>query len=133
MSTYFAKRTVGFYMTVLATVLAAISLVFYQSYQSVKSNAAMLVAAAIVVEVILVVASGMMGNRPILDFAPSLSALLLVAGMMVSLPPMIDGFGYLVSGLFTMDDMRGAVYFLGCGVAALILYIIPSFMSMSKK
>ncbi len=133
MNTYFAKKTVGFYMTVLATVLAVVGLVFYQGYQGVRSNATMLVAAAIAVEVLLIVASGAAGNKPVFDFAPSLSAVLIVSGMMIALPSMIDGFGYLVSGLYTFDDMKGAIYFLGCGIAALVLYIVPSFMSMSKK
>lgn len=133
MNTYFAKKTVGFYLTVIATVLAIVGLVFYQSYTGVKMEATWLVVAAIVVEVILIAASAGVGNKPIFDFAPSLSAILLACGMMVALPPMINGFGFLVSGLFTFDDMRGAIFYLGFGIAALLLYLIPSFMSVGKE
>lgn len=133
MNTYFAKKTVGFYFTVAATVLAVIGLVFYQGYAGVKAETTWLIVVAIAVEVLLIAVSGAMGNKPIFDFAPSLSAILLVGGVMVALPPMIDGFGYLVSGLFTFDDMRGAIFFLGFSIAALLFYLIPSFMSVGKE
>ena len=130
MNAFFSKKTVGFYLSIIAAVLALIGMVLYQG---MKQEATLLVIAAVVVEVILIVSSGFSGGHRIFDFFPSASALLLTAGIMISLPSQIDGFGYLVSGLYTFDDMRGAILFLGFSLGALLLYLISSFMDMSKR
>ena len=130
MNAFFSKKTVGFYLSIIAAVLALIGMVLYQG---MKQEATLLVIAAVVVEVILIVGSGFSGGHRIFDFFPSASALLLTAGIMISLPSQIDGFGYLVSGLYTFDDMRGAILFLGFSLGALLLYLISSFMDMSKR
>ena len=129
MNAFFSKKTVGFYLSIIAAVLALIGMVLYQG---MKQEATLLVIAAVVVEVILIVGSGFSGGHRIFDFFPSASALLLTAGIMISLPSQIDGFGYLVSGLYTFDDMRGAILFLGFSLGALLLYLISSFMDMNK-
>ena len=130
MNAFFSKKTVGFYLSIIAAVLALIGMVLYQG---MKQEATLLVIAAVVVEVILIVGSGFSGGHRIFDFFPSASALLLTAGIMINLPSQIDGFGYLVSGLYTFDDMRGAILFLGFSLGALLLYLISSFMDMSKR
>ena len=130
MNAFFSKKTVGFYLSIIAAVLALIGMVIYQG---MKQEATLLVIAAVVVEVILIVGSGVSGGHRIFDFFPSVSAILLTAGIMISLPSQIDGFGYLVSGLYTFDDMRGAILFLGFSLGALLLYLISSFMDMSKR
>lgn len=129
MNKFFSKKTVGFYISIIAAVLSLVGLVLSQG---MKMEATLLVAAALVVEVILIVGAGISGGHRIFDFFPSVSALLLTAGIMFNLPSQIDGFGYLVSGLYTFDDMRGAILFLGFSLAALLLYLISSFMDMSK-
>ena len=129
MNAFFSKKTVGFYLSIIAAVLALIGMVLYQG---MKQEATLLVIAAVVVEVILIVGSGFSGGHRIFDFFPSASALLLTAGIMINLPSQIDGFGYLVSGLYTFDDMRGAILFLGFSLGALLLYLISSFMDMNK-
>ena len=130
MNAFFSKKTVGFYLSIIAAVLALIGMVLYQG---MKQEATLLVIAAVVVEVIMIVGSGLSGGHRIFDFLPSASALLLTAGIMINLPSQIDGFGYLVSGLYTFDDMRGAILFLGFSLGALLLYLISSFMDMSKR
>lgn len=133
MSTYLSKKTVGFYITVAAAILSIVGLVFYVGYRGAKTTASVLVAASIVVEVVLIVASKAVGNKPVLNLASTLSAVLLASGIMISLPSQIDGFGYLVAGLYSFDDMRNAIFFLIPGVIALVLYIIASFTDLGKE
>lgn len=133
MNTFLKKKTVGFYLTVLATILTVIGLIFYLSYRSVQVGAIQLTVAAICVEVLLIVVSAVAGNKPILDLASSISAILLAAGVMVSLPSQIDGFGFLAAGLYTFDDIRNGVIYLVLAVVALLFYIVASFMNLGKE
>ena len=133
MKEYLANKTVGFYITVVATVLAIISLVLYTSTTSALGVVYGLICAAIVVEVLLIVLSKVMGNKPVLNLASSVCAVLLGYALVTSFNPQLDAIGYVVSGLYTFDQIRPFVIFAAFLAVTFLLYIIASFMDLGKQ
>ena len=133
MKDYIANKTVGFYITVVATVLAIVGLVMYFSVSGQAAEVIPLFIAAIVVEVLLVVLSKVMGNKPVLNLASSINAVLLGFALVQSFNPQLDAIGYVVSGLYTYDQISGFVNFVIVAAIAFMLYIIASFMSLGKQ
>lgn len=133
MKDYIANKTVGFYITVLATVLAIVGLVMYISVSGKAAEVIPLFIAAIVVEIALVVLSKVIGNKPALNLASSINAVLLGFALVQSFNPQLDAIGYVVSGLYTYDQISGFVNFVIVAAIAFVLYIIASFMSLGKQ
>lgn len=133
MKEYFQNKTVGFYLTVLATILAIIGLINYASDERTATIVFALVGVAIAVEVVLVVLSGVLGNKPVLDLASSISAILMGAALTISFRNQLDAIGYVVSGLYTSDKIMPFVYFVGFAAVSLVFYIIASYMKLTKR
>lgn len=133
MKDYFAEKTPGFYITVVATALAIAGLVFYVPVQGATVISIGLTAAVLVVETLLIVLSGVMGNRPFMDLASSVCAVLMGAALVQSFTPQLDSIGFVVSGLYTFDQIFSFVLFVGFGASAMVLYIAASFMSLGKR
>lgn len=133
MKDYIANKTVGFYITVVATVLAIVGLVMYFSVSGKAAEVIPLLIAAIVVEAALIVLSKVMGNKPMLNLASSINAVLLGFALVQSFNPQLDAIGYVVSGLYTYDQISGFVNFVIVAAIAFVLYIIASFMSLGKQ
>lgn len=133
MKTYCKNKTFGFYVTLAAAVLSAVGLGFYLSGGRVQRTTVALASASLLLEVLHLVLTALRGEHAAFDLTATGSALLLAAGIMAALPTQIDNFGFLVSGLYTLDDMRGIVYFLACGVPAMLLYILASFLKQGKE
>ena len=133
MKEYLANKTVGFYITVVATVLAIISLVLYTSTTSALGVVYGLICAAIVVEVLLIVLSKVMGNKPVLNLASSVCAVLLGYALVTSFNTQLDAIGYVVSGLYTFEQIQPFVIFAVFLAVTFLLYIIASFMDLGKQ
>lgn len=133
MKEYLANKTIGFYITVVATVLAIVSLVLYASTTGALSLVYGLICAAIVVEVLLIVLSKVMGNKPMLNLASSVCAVLLGYAFVTSFNPQLDAIGYVVSGLYTFDQIRTFVIFAVFLAVTFLLYIVASFMDLGKQ
>ena len=117
----------------MATVLAIVGLVMYFSVSGQAAEVIPLFIAAIVVEVLLIVLSKVMGNHPVLNLASSINAVLLGFALVQSFNPQLDAIGYVVSGLYTYDQISGFVNFVIVAAIAFLLYIIASFMSLGKQ
>lgn len=133
MKDYIANKTVGFYITVAATVLALVSLILYASVSGKAAEVIPLLIAAVVVEVLLVVASKVIGNKPVLNLASSICAVLLGYALVQSFNPQLDAIGYVVSGLYTFDQIQPFVNFVIVVAIAFLLYIVASFMNLGKQ
>ena len=133
MNDYMANKTIGFYVTVLATILAVVSLVLYLPTTGALALVIGLLAAAIVVEVLLIVVSKVIGNKPVLNLASSINAVLLGYAIVTSFNPQLDAIGYVVSGLYTFDQIQPFVIFVVFAAVTFLLYIIASFMDLGKQ
>lgn len=133
MKKYLANKTVGFYITVIATVLAVIGLINYSSARGAIRIVFVLVGAAIVVEVLLLVLSGVLGNRAALNLASSVCAVLMATALVKSFTTQLDSLGFVVSGLYTVDEVMAFLIFIGFAAASLLMYLIASFMNLGKQ
>ena len=133
MKDYLANKTVGVYISVVACVLARVALVLYLSTTGALTLVIGLLCAAIVVEVLLIVVSKVIGNKPVLNLASSINAVLLGYAIVTSFNPQLDAIGYVVSGLYTFEQIQSFVYFVIVAAIAFLLYIVASFMNLGKQ
>lgn len=132
MKEYLSKKTIGFYLTVVATVLVVLGLVNYRAVSGTLQSVFILAGTVVAVEVLMLVLLRVIGYKPFLNFASSICAVLMAAAVIISVATQVDGFGYLVSGLYSFDDMKSYIWFAGLGIAAMVIYIIASFMEMER-
>lgn len=133
MSEFLAKKTVGFYITVLATVLSGVCIALYAFSGTTLSFVYGMLWAAIAVEVLLIVLSKVMGNKPVLNLASSVCSVLLAFALVTSFNPQLDAIGYVVSGLYTFDQIKPFVIFVVFAAVTFLLYLVASFMDLGKE
>ena len=133
MKDYLANKTVGFYISVVACVLALVALMLYLPTAGALALVIGLLVAVIVVEVLLIVLSKPIGNKPVLNLASSINAVLLGYAIVTSFNPQLDAIGYVVSGLYTYDQISNFVNFVVVVAIAFLLYIVASFMNLGKQ
>lgn len=133
MKDYLANKTVGFYISVVACVLALVALVLYLSTTGALALVIGLLVAVICVEVLLIVVSKVIGNKPVLNLASSINAVLLAFAIVTSFNPQLDPIGYVVSGLYTFEQIQPFVNFVIVVAISFLLYIVASFMNLGKQ
>lgn len=132
MNEYLSKKTLGFYLTAAAALLSVIGLIFYRSAMAGVSGVFTLVMIAVAVEIIMVIATAVIGNKKILELSSSICAVVMAGALIMSFIPQVDNLGYLVSGLYSFSDMKSFILYAVFALAALICYIAASFMDQSK-
>ncbi len=126
------KRTIGFYITVLAAIAAVAGLVCYNTAQNKLSIVTALTAAAIVVVAAAIILSMTMGFKNWMNLTAMAGALLMAGALVESFTTQLDALGYLVAGLYTLDQVIGFLRFAALAAVALLLFIIASFMDFGK-
>ena len=132
MKDYIAKKTVGFYLTVAATILVIVALVFYNGASGTTPIVYNLIYGAIAVEAVLIVGSLVLGNKPFLGLASLINAVLIAAALVQSFSPQLDNLGMVVSGLYTINQIMNFVIFVGFTLVAWLLFIAASFMKLGN-
>ena len=133
MKEYLAKKSVGFYLTVIAAIAAVIGVINYISASGATASVMILTAAAVIVEILMIIGLAVLKSRFILNLFPAACSILMSAAVAFSFNTQVDGLGFLISGMYSFDDMKNFLLFAGFGVLAAVLYIISSFMDMEKK
>lgn len=133
MKEYIAEKTVGFYISVVACVLALVALILYLSTAGALALVIGLLVAVIVVEVALIAVSWVIGNKAFLNLASSINAVLLGYAIVTSFNPQLDAIGYVVSGLYTFEQIQPFVNFVIVVAISFLLYIVASFMNLGKQ
>ena len=133
MKEYLAKKTIGFYLTVIAAAAAVIGIINYSFASGAASSVLLLTAATVVVEILMIIGLAVLKNRTILNLFPAVCAILMSAAVAFSFGSQVDGLAFLISGLYSFNDMKNFLLFAGFGVIAAVLYIVSSFMDMEKK
>ena len=133
MKDYLANKTVGFYISVVACVLALVALVLYVPTTGSLSLVIGLLVAAIVIEVALIAVSWVIGNKAFLNLASSVNTVLLAFAIVTSFNPQLDAIGYVVSGLYTFEQIQPFVNFVIVVAISFLLYLVASFMNLGKQ
>ena len=132
MKEYFAKKTVGFYLTLAATILVIVALVFYNGASGTTPIVYNLIYGVIAVEAALIVGSLVLGNKSFFSLAALINAVLTAAALVQSFSPQLDNLGMVVSGLYTINQIMNFVIFVGFTLVAWLLFIAASFMKLGN-
>lgn len=133
MKEYLGKKSVGFYLTVIAAVAAVIGVINYISASGATESVMILTAAAVIIEILMIIGLAVVKSRFVLNLFPTVCAILMSAAVAFSFNTQVDGLGFLISGMYSFDDMKNFLLFAGFGVLAAVLYIISSFTDMEKQ
>lgn len=133
MKDYLAKKSIGFYLTVIAAAASLIGLINYISASGATLNVMILTGAALAVEILMIIGMAAFGNRLVLNLFPTAAAVLMAAAVAFSFQTQVDGLGFLISGMYSFNDLKNFLIFAICGLIAAVLYVISSFMDMEKK
>lgn len=133
MGKYFSNKRMGFYLTAIAAILEIIGLISYSSAETPNSTVFALVIAAIAVEVVMIVIGMAKEDFALMNLTATVNTILMAAAVVTSLWSQVDYLGWVVSGLYTMDQVMNYLIFAGVGVAALLLNIIASFLQWHKE
>lgn len=63
---------------------------------------------------------------------PTVNALLFSAAIILSIIPQVDSLGYLVSGLYSFEDMKAFILYAVFAILTWLGYLAASFMDMQK-
>ena len=133
MKNYFAKKTFGFYLSVIACLLALVSVILYGMAANQMSIVPKLIWGAIAVEALLIVLSAVLGNRNILNLTVVISAVLMAVALAQSFNSQLDALGYAYAGLYTMDQIMPFIRFVVVAALSFLGFILCSFMNMGRE
>lgn len=122
------NKSVGFYLSAVAAVLMLIGLPFYnQSAYAIQVTTALAIAVA-VIEVGVFLVKGELAN-----VLTAVNAVVASAAVIFSFSTQLDAIGYVMSGLFTFDQIQGFVTFAVLACIGWLLLVVASFTGVSKK
>ncbi|MBP3878197.1 MAG: hypothetical protein J6E44_09595 [Lachnospiraceae bacterium] len=127
------KKTFGYVMTVIGTILSLVALFFYSKSGSTATTRVfgLNIAALIVCVVFLILALKL--ENEYLTLLVAIGAVLMIAACGYSLVTEVETLGYLISGLRTWADVQYWAYFAGCAVASWLVLLIASFTGFGLK
>lgn len=124
------KKAGGFYLTLVAAVLAIVGVILYGSVMY-KMNAVYILLAAVIVLGIL--AFVLTGKTALANLIPVVNAVLMASAAVWSANLMVNQIGYVIAGLDGVDTIQSFIVFCVLAVIAMLLNIVASFMPMVKE
>lgn len=132
MKDFLEKRSIGFYFTIVAAVLFIVDTVMYASVMYTNTIVYVMLAAAIIWEVLVIVLSGKFGNREFFNWMPVIGAVLAAAAAVWGAELMVNQIGYVVAGLDEMSTIMSFIYYEAVMIVTLLVCIIGSFLKQTK-
>lgn len=133
MKSYLAKKTLGFYLSVIACALALISVIMYGSIANRMTIVPPFIWGAIAVEVLMIVVSFAAGNKNILNLSVVISAVLMAIALAQSFNSQLDALGYAYAGLYTIDQVMPFIRFVAVCAVSFLVFIVCSFMDLGRE
>ena len=127
-----AKKTFGFYLTVITTILSLISLVLYKGALMKASLTNTLLILAIVAGVCAVILAITVGKE-ISILVGAVHAVLLMAAIAVSIAPMVNEIGLVFAGLNPKTNLSGFKTFAIVAGITWLLSVMASFIGLTKE
>ena len=132
MREHLANHTVGFYLSISAGILSVVSLLFYLGADNQGAAVLPLIVCSILAEVAGIAINRFTGKAGVLMLIPTVNALLFSAAIILSIIPQVDSLGYLVSGLYSFEDMKAFILYAVFAILTWLGYLAASFMDMQK-
>ena len=130
MKDFMAKKSAGFYFTIVATILFIVGTVMYTSVMYTNTVVFVMLALAIIWEVLVIVLSGKFGDKAFFNWTPVIGAVLAAAAAGAEL--MVNQIGYVIAGLDEMGTIMSFIYYEVVMVVTLLVCIICSFLKQTK-
>ncbi|WP_099467652.1 hypothetical protein [Konateibacter massiliensis] len=141
---FIKKQAAGFYLTVIAVILAAAGIVFYlincnTAYFvnfGVKGSVIACAVIAIVLEIAFIAASTLAGEKNYFDILPVASAVLLVTALVTFISSRVNSIASIMTfenNAQTMSDLSSAIIGMVLCLLAVIVSVTASFFKVVKE
>ena len=128
------KKSAGFYLSVAAGLVSVAGMVLYREVSAKNTAVYWTLAAAVVLEVLIVVLSIVKGIRSEYNILIIISAILAILGPSLSAAPMVREIAVVIAGLNEMKVIYPYITFTVVSLAGWLLFVIASFTGlMSEK
>lgn len=138
------KPGIGAILTIITAIVTAAGLILYMqncgtnyfSNMGVNSAVTMCLAAAAVLEILMVILSMALGSRPYLDILPVISGVLTATALINFVGSRIAGAASIMTfeaNAENMADLKNAIVAMAVCAAALICIMITSFFKVVKE
>lgn len=132
MKEFLEKKSVGFYFTIVAAVLFIVGTVMYAGVMYTNASVFVMLALAIIWEVLIIVLSGKFGDKAFFNWTPVIGAVLAASAAVWGAELMINQIGYVVAGLDEMGTIMSFIYYEAVMTVTLLVCIICSFLKQTK-
>lgn len=130
MSNLLANKRPGFVLSLLGVVLALVSLIPFSSSAFKVTETYIAMVAAAVIEVLLVILSSK--SNELWNLAAPINAVVVLVGMLLCVNPHLDAIGYVVSGLYLIDEIVPFIAFEVIAGIGWILLLAAGFLGIVK-
>ena len=126
------NKTIGFYLLIVAAVLSVVGVFFYSGAEVTSFPIIVMVVVSAVVAVAAAVLAAAKPGLKFLNLTATVCAVLLAWALVQSVTSQLDPLGWWVSGLYTLDQVMGFLVFAALSGAAILLYLVTSFVNLEK-
>lgn len=130
---YLKNKTAGFYLSWIAAILVLGSVVSYQQAGRKENYISVLMVVILVLQAACSILMGWIKDCKWTNLILTVNAVLTAVALANSFFTQVDALGYVVSGLYGFETIRAFVTAAVCMAAALILYIISSYIGFEKN
>ena len=123
------NRAFGFYLTLVACVLALIDIILYTRVMYKMASVFVLLIVIILIEGCALV----LNNKFLNDWLPVIQAALLGFTAARSFYVMVNQIGYVIAGLDTMDTIQPLIVFVAVALVAMLICILSAFLRQQKE
>ena len=116
----------------IAAILALISVILYGSAANQMRIVPPLIWAAIGVEILMIAASAMVGNKNVFNLSVVVSSVLMAIALAQSFNSQLDALGYAFAGLYTIDQVMPFIRFAVVCALSFLVFIVCSFLDLGK-
>lgn len=125
------NKKAGFFVMCAAAVVGIVSIIMYKGAYVTSNEAYICLIAAAVVGA----ASAFLAPKTpkIFNWGAPVAAALAACGLAFSATVMADPIGYVISGLYSADTLKGYIYFAVVAAIAWVLYLAVGFMGIGNE
>ena len=128
MKALFQKKTVGYYIAMLAAILSLIALFLYQGALIKVISPSVASAAAVIVFVLLTLLESKINSAILLRLIAFVNAALMAFALINGLAPMITQISLVFAGVDPMSTISAVVAFAALSGVSMLLNIVASFI-----
>lgn len=126
------KKSIGFYLTIAACVLAAAGAVLYSRVHATEMLVYMFLACGVAAGVLALVIQTVKGHDGA-NLLVAAGAVLLALGLGMSIRSVVFDFSSAIAGLDSWDILNEYFAFLGATVVSWVVFLVCAFTGVNKK